>query len=82
MPTNPGPISQSEHNTTPAIWVCVAVIMAGTVVGGIALIEWMWPMFWTGVGLFLAGIAAASYVGIMDATSEYAPPSSPQRSDD
>jgi hypothetical protein len=53
--------------------MCV-VIMAGTVVGGVALIIWNWPLFWTGVGLFVVGSIGGYFAGIMDSISEYAAP--------
>jgi hypothetical protein len=63
----------SEHDVAPAIWVAVFVIIAGTIVGGIALIEWMWLMFWIGIGMFVVGSIAAFFLGIMDTVSEFGP---------
>jgi hypothetical protein len=76
---NPGSITEAEHNTTPAIWVCVATIAGGSVVSGIALIEWIWPMFWAGTAMMVLASVAAWKVNIMDATSEWTSTDSPQR---
>jgi hypothetical protein len=61
------------HDVAPGIWVAVLVIIAGTIVGGIALIEWIWPMFWIGIGLFVGGSIAAYFLGIMDTVTEFGP---------
>ena len=61
------------HDASAAIWVATFVIIAGTIVGGIALIEWNWPAFWIGVGLFVAGCIGAFFSGIMEAVSEFGP---------
>jgi fatty acid desaturase len=63
----------SGHGANAAAWIACAVIMVGTVVGGIALIIWNWPLFWTGVGLFVVGGIGGYFAGIMDSVSEYAP---------
>ena len=60
------------HGASVAAWAACAVIMIGTVLGGIALIIWNWPLFWTGVGLFVAGCIWGFFAGIMDSVSEYA----------
>jgi hypothetical protein len=65
----------SGHDASVAIWVAVFVIIAGTIVGGIALIEWNWPIFWVGIGLFVLGSIGAALGGIMDAVDEFVPPS-------
>jgi hypothetical protein len=75
---NPGSITESEHNTTPAMWACVATIAGGTVVSGIALIEWIWPMFWVGIAMMVLGAAVAWRVDIMSAVSVWTPPEAPQ----
>jgi hypothetical protein len=61
------------HDVSPAIWVATFVVIAGTIVGGIALIEWNWPMFWTGVGLFVIGCIGGFFAGIMEAVTEFVP---------
>lgn len=66
--------SQTWHGASIGAWLATVVILAGVVVGGIALIYWNWPMFWTGVGLFVAGWIAAYFANIMGAVQEYSPP--------
>jgi hypothetical protein len=70
--------SGGGHGATTAVWIATAVIMVGVVVGGIALIEWVWPVFWIGVGLMVAGVAAGYFSHIMDMVSEYTPAASHQ----
>lgn len=59
------------HGAGIGSWLATAVIIAGTIVGGIALIYWNWPMFWVGTGLFVAGSIAGVMTGMMSAVSEY-----------
>jgi hypothetical protein len=47
------------------------VIIVGTILGGIALIYWNWPLFWVGVGLFVLGSVGGYFSGIMDAVTEF-----------
>jgi hypothetical protein len=61
------------HGAGAAAWTATAVIMIGTIIGGIALIIWNWPLFWIGVGLFVLGGIGGYFAGIMDSVSEYAP---------
>lgn len=61
------------HEATFGVWFATFVIAAGTIVGGIGLIEWVWPVFWVGVGLFVAGCIGAFFAGIMDSVSEFGP---------
>lgn len=77
MPTNPGPPSQSAHSATVWNWTAVVVICGATILGGIALIEWVWPLFWAAVGLAIGGAVFAWRTGIMAATSEWHPPDPP-----
>jgi hypothetical protein len=60
------------HGASASAWAACAVIMIGTVVGGVALIIWSGPLFWTGVGLFIAGCIWGFFAGIMESVSEYA----------
>jgi hypothetical protein len=73
--TNPSGISQAAHQTTKAVWAATFVIVAGTIVAGIALIEWIWPMFWAGIAMVVLGGVGALAAGVMDEVSEYGPPS-------
>jgi hypothetical protein len=62
----------SGHDASPAIWTATFVIIAGTIVGGIALIYWNWVAFWIGVGLFVGGSIWAWAAGIMESVDEVA----------
>jgi hypothetical protein len=64
--------ANAGHGASLAAWAACGVIMIGTVLGGVALIIWNWPLFWTGVGLFIAGCIWGFFAGIMDSVSEYA----------
>ena len=48
----------AHHGNTPAAWTAVMIILAGFVVGGIALVIDSWPMFWVGVALGPIGVIA------------------------
>jgi len=61
----------SGHNTTPTAWIAVTIIIAGFIVGGIALIEWNWLMFWIGVGVAVIGCIIGGFAGIMEQVTEY-----------
>jgi hypothetical protein len=61
------------HGASGAAWVATVVIIAGTIVGGIALIYWNWLMFWIGVGLFVAGSIGGYFAGIMESVTEFTP---------
>jgi hypothetical protein len=63
----------SEHGASVGVWTATFVIIAGTIVGGIGLIYWNWPMFYTGVGLFVAACLGAWRVGIMETVTEFGP---------
>jgi hypothetical protein len=62
------------HGASSAVWFFTFVIVVGTIVGAVGLIEWIWPAFWVGVGLFLIGSVAAAFSGIMESVSEFGPP--------
>lgn len=72
--TSPSGFRQAEHNTTWQAWAACAVIIGGSIVGGVALIEWMWPLFWLGVAMFIGGSVAAALAGVMEQVSEFGPP--------
>jgi hypothetical protein len=59
------------HGARLGSWIACVVILAGFVVGGIALIFWNWPAFWVGVGVVAIGMVAARAVNIMDDVTEY-----------
>ena len=61
------------HEATVAVWIAVFVIIAGVIRGGIALIDWNWPLCWVGTGLTGGGSIGACFAGIMDSVSEFGP---------
>jgi len=52
-------------------WLACAVIVAGFIVGGVALIYWNWPAFWIGVGVAVVGCVFGWAVNIMEDVTEY-----------
>jgi hypothetical protein len=66
------------HGASASIWAAVAVVIAGSIVMGVALIEWVWPVFWVGAGLVVAGCVWAAAAGVMDSVSEFTVISSPE----
>jgi hypothetical protein len=59
-------MSSNSHMGRPASWVAVAVIMAGFLVGGIAVpMGPNWLLFWIGAGVVVAGCLLALIVDIM-----------------
>jgi hypothetical protein len=66
--------SAGGHNVTTGVWIVTVVIMIGTILGGVGLIEWwLGPVFWIGVGLIVAGGIGGYFTGIMDMVTEYSP---------
>jgi ABC-type bacteriocin/lantibiotic exporter with double-glycine peptidase domain len=45
----------AHHGNTPAAWTAVFIILAGFVLGGIALVVNSWPLFWVAVALLPVG---------------------------
>jgi len=44
------------HHGSPASWVAVSIIIAGFIVGGVALVVGpTWWLFWTGAGIVVIG---------------------------
>ena len=72
--TTPSGVSQAAHQTTKSVWLATSVIIGGGIVAGIALIEWMWPLFWAGFAMMILGGVGALAAGVMDEVSEYGPP--------
>ncbi len=66
------------HDASIGIWISVFVTIAGTIVGGIGLIEWIWPMFWVGIAMFVGGLGAGALLGIMEAVDEFIPAPAPE----
>ena len=59
------------HGASVKSWVACLIILAGFVIGGVALIYWNWPVFWTGVGVVVVGVVVAKAVNIMEDVTEY-----------
>jgi hypothetical protein len=59
------------HGTTLAMWIVVGVMIAGSIMMGVSLIEWYWVTFWIGTGLFVGGGIGGYFAGIMNAVTEY-----------
>ena len=59
------------HGASVGSWLACLVIIAGFVVGGVALVIWNWPVFWIGVGVIVVGCVIARAANIMDDVSEY-----------
>lgn len=55
------------HHGRPASWVASSVVIAGFIVGGIALpIGPVWWLFWTGVAIVVLGAIMGAAVHIFD----------------
>lgn len=61
----------SGHGASLKSWLAALVILAGFIVGGIALIYWNWPVFWIGVAIAVIGGLIGWAVGIMNDVTEY-----------
>jgi hypothetical protein len=72
-------MEQAEQAATVGSWIAVGIICGGTVVGGIALIEWLWPMFWVGVAMFIGGGLLGWRTNIMGSVSEWSAPDTSSR---
>jgi hypothetical protein len=59
------------HGASKKSWLAATIIVAGFVVGGIAIIYWNWPIFWVGVGITVLGMAMGAAVGMMEEVTEY-----------
>jgi hypothetical protein len=63
--------SGGGHGATVGVWIAVLVIIAGSIVSAIALIEWAWPAFWIGVGMMVVGVVMAYFNDIMGMVTEF-----------
>jgi fatty acid desaturase len=59
------------HGASLGSWFACLVIIAGFVLGGVALIIWNWPLFWISVGVVVIGCVLGATFHIMDDVSEY-----------
>jgi hypothetical protein len=56
-----------EFHGRPVSWVAVSIIIAGFIMGGIALtVGPSWVVFWTGTGIVVLGGLFAASIHIMD----------------
>lgn len=63
--------SGGGHGATVGVWIAVLVIIAGSILSAIALIEWAWLAFWIGVGLMVLGCVLAYFNDIMGMVTEF-----------
>lgn len=70
--------SGGGHGATMGVWIAVAIMIAGSIISGVALIEWIWWLFYVGVGFMVGGGIMAFFAGIMDSVSEFAMPVAPE----
>jgi fatty acid desaturase len=61
----------SGHGASVQAWLACLVILAGFIIGGIALIYWNWAVFWVGVGVAVVGVVYARLINIMEEVTEY-----------
>ena len=59
------------HGAKLGSWLACLVMLAGFTLGGVAIVAWNWPLFWVGVGIFVAGMVFARVVNIMEDVTEY-----------
>jgi hypothetical protein len=57
---------RAERHGRMSSWVLVAVVFAAFCVGGAALIERLWWLFWVCVGIVVLAVPAGKILGIMD----------------
>jgi hypothetical protein len=56
----------SERHGRVSSWVLVFMVIAAFCVGGVAIIEQLWWLFWVCVGVVVGAVPAGKFVGIMD----------------
>jgi hypothetical protein len=66
-----GSASGGGHGASLKSWLAATIIVAGFIVGGVAIIYWNWPVFWAGVATAVVGCIIAAAVGIMNDVTEY-----------
>ncbi len=80
------PVGEHKYrHGKPSSWTLVGVVLAATIVGGVAIIVRLWPLFWVCVAIFVLSVPAGKIIGIMNDTSavegpvdEYNPPAEEQ----
>lgn len=58
-------MSEAGHGNTVAAWVAVAIIMAAFLIGGLAVLFGIWPLFWASVVLAAVGGVAGKVLQMM-----------------
>jgi hypothetical protein len=59
-------MSSNSHAGRPGSWVAVSVIMAGFVVGGVAVpMGPNWLLFWVGAAIIVVGGVLALFLDVM-----------------
>jgi hypothetical protein len=58
-------MSEVGHGNMVAAWVAVSIIMAAFVIGGIAILMGVWPLFWASVVLAAVGGVAGKVLQMM-----------------
>jgi fatty acid desaturase len=61
-------IGGHNRHGRPASWALVAVVIAAFAVGGAAIIEHLWWLFWVCAGVVVLAVPAGKVIGIMDDT--------------
>jgi hypothetical protein len=61
------------HDAPLSVWIAVGLIIGGCIMAGVALIEWVWIIFWIGAALMVIGVVWAAFGGIMNYVSEFGP---------
>ena len=54
-----------HHGRTAAAWAGTTIAMVAIVLGGIALVVQVWPLFWVGVGLLVVSLIATKVLQVM-----------------
>ncbi len=54
-----------HHGRTAAAWAGTTIAMVAIVIGGIAVVLQVWPMFWIGVALLVASLIVTKVLQVM-----------------
>ena len=54
-----------HHGRTAAAWAGTTIAMIAIIIGGIALIVQVWPLFWIGVALLVASLIVTKILQVM-----------------
>ena len=67
----PGEVSVGGHphlHGRPVSWALVSIVIAAFTVGGLAIVNHLWWLFWTCLGLTVLAVPAGKIIGIMNDT--------------